>query len=203
MIDFLKSNYKSIKSISTKINTLFITFLMNRMCSNLLIGENFAALGFMDVRLQKSSIINIGHDVLFRNRTIDNFVGIYKRSSICVLREAILNIGENTGFSNVSIFCSKKIIIGKYCNFGGNVSIWDTDFHPLDYIKRRNNDESSIISKPIFIGDDVFIGANCIVLKGVNIGNRSIIGAGSVVTGTIPPDEVWAGNPAKFIKKLN
>ena len=130
-------------------------------------------------------------------------VGINKQTSIYVQDNAKMKIGDNSGFSGTSIFCACNISIGRYCNIGGNTFIWDTDFHPLDYIKRRNNDESSIISKPIFIGDDVFIGANCIVLKGVNIGNRSIIGAGSVVTGIIPPDEVWAGNPAKFIKKLD
>jgi acetyltransferase-like isoleucine patch superfamily enzyme len=59
------------------------------------------------------------------------------------------------------------------------------------------------VSEPIVIGDDVFIGANSIVLKGVNIGDRSIIGAGSVVSKNIPADEIWAGNPIKFIKRIN
>ena len=53
------------------------------------------------------------------------------------------------------------------------------------------------------IGNNVFIGANTIVLKGVTIGDRSIIGAGSVVTKNIPEDEIWGGNPAKFIRKID
>lgn len=53
------------------------------------------------------------------------------------------------------------------------------------------------------INDNVFIGARCIILKGVTIGSKSIIGAGSVVTKNIPEGEIWAGNPAKFIKKYN
>ena len=56
---------------------------------------------------------------------------------------------------------------------------------------------------PIIVGDDVFVGANSIILKGVIIGARVIIGAGSVVTKNIPSDEIWAGNPAKFIRKVN
>jgi len=53
------------------------------------------------------------------------------------------------------------------------------------------------------IEDNVFIGANCIILKGVKIGDRSIIGAGSVVTKNVPSDQIWAGNPAKFIREIN
>lgn len=56
--------------------------------------------------------------------------------------------------------------------------------------------------KPVVIGDDCFIGAGTMILKGVTIGARSVIGAGAVVTKSIPSDEVWAGNPAKLIKKL-
>ncbi len=52
------------------------------------------------------------------------------------------------------------------------------------------------------IEDNVFIGANCIILKGVKIGDRSIIGAGSVVTKNVPSDQIWAGNPAKFIREI-
>lgn len=52
------------------------------------------------------------------------------------------------------------------------------------------------------IEDNVFIGARCIILKGVTIGENSIVGAGSVVTKSIPANEIWAGNPAKFIRKI-
>jgi len=53
------------------------------------------------------------------------------------------------------------------------------------------------------IEDNVFIGANCIILKGVKIGDRSIIGTDSVVTKNVPSDQIWAGNPAKFIREIN
>ncbi|MNL65825.1 2,3,4,5-tetrahydropyridine-2,6-dicarboxylate N-acetyltransferase [compost metagenome] len=59
----------------------------------------------------------------------------------------------------------------------------------------------TIKKEPIIIEQDVFIGANSIILKGVTIGARSIIGAGSIVTKNVPADEIWGGNPAKFIRK--
>jgi serine acetyltransferase len=143
----------------------------------------------------------IGKNVHFNSTVLSNLAGLYKPCTIYVLRGAILHIGENTGFSGVSIYCTNSISIGMYCNIGVNVAIWDTDFHPLDYLERRVTIESAK-KAPIVIGDDVFVGANSIILKGVTIGNRSIIGAGSIVTRNIPADEVWAGNPAKFIRKV-
>jgi acetyltransferase-like isoleucine patch superfamily enzyme len=145
--------------------------------------------------------VKFGKNLIFTSLTKYNMVGINKSCSIFVAKNASLQIGDNTGFSGTSIYCTNSISIGKYCNFGGNTSIWDTDFHPLDYLARRNN-SNDITTKPIIIGDDVFVGANTIILKGVTIGDRVIIGAGSVVTKDIPADQIWAGNPAKFICNL-
>ena len=118
-----------------------------------------------------------------------------------VAKNAILHIGNNCGFSGISLFCSKNIIIGNNVLCGGNVSIWDTDFHQLNSIDRQNN-SGTIFSKKIVIGDDVFIGSNSIILKGSSIGNRSVLGAGSVLRGKVGEDELWLGNPATFIIKL-
>jgi acetyltransferase-like isoleucine patch superfamily enzyme len=62
-------------------------------------------------------------------------------------------------------------------------------------------DQVGIKSSPVKIGDDVFIGANALILKGVTIGDRAIVGAGSVVARDAPEDEVWAGNPACMVRK--
>ncbi len=154
------------------------------------------------ILIRNNGSLIVGKNIIFKNSTVYNMVGINKKSSIYVGDNATLKIGDYSGFSGVSIFCTTMIIFGKYCNIGGNTFIWDTDFHPIGYKARRNNDELQIQSKPIIIGDDVFIGANCIILKGIKIGDRSIVGAGSVVTHSIPSDEIWAGNPAKFVKKV-
>ncbi len=146
---------------------------------------------------------SLGKNITFRCRLTSNFVGLYKPTTIYIKPNAILEIEDNSGFSGVSIYCSSHIKIGKYVNCGGNVSIWDTDFHPLNHNDRRLHNLKQIASKPIIIEDDVFIGANSIILKGITIGARSIIGAGSVVTKNIPCDEIWAGNPAKFIRRAS
>jgi maltose O-acetyltransferase len=74
-----------------------------------------------------------------------------------------------------------------------------TATHPLDVEVRRSGLENG---KPITIGEDVWIGGAAIILPGVTIGNGSVIGSGSVVTKDVPPMCVYAGNPAKFIKKI-
>jgi acetyltransferase-like isoleucine patch superfamily enzyme len=83
---------------------------------------------------------------------------------------------------------------------GGGTKIYDTDFHWLEFEKRIS--EPGGKTAPVIIKDGAFIGAHCIILKGVSIGEKSIVGAGSVVTKSIPDGEIWAGNPAKFIKRV-
>jgi acetyltransferase-like isoleucine patch superfamily enzyme len=163
-------------------------------------GHNVAFNGVPFLRPLGNTVI--GDNCTFNSTANFNAVGMFKNCSIFVWKEATLTIGNNSGFSGVSIFAEVGITIGNYCNFGGNVCIWDTDFHSLDYMERRQVFEQNRISKPITIGDDVFVGANSIILKGVTIGNRAIIGAGSVVTKNVGDDEIWAGNPAKFIRPV-
>ena len=86
---------------------------------------------------------------------------------------------------------------------GGGVKIYDTDFHSLDFQKRvRFKTDDDRKSSPVTIKNYAFIGAGTIVLKGVTIGEKSIIGAGSVVTSNIPDGQIWAGNPARYIKNV-
>lgn len=147
--------------------------------------------------------LNLGEGVTLNCATNSNPVGLNKTCTLVIQDNAILEIGDHSGLSGVSINCSKKIVIGNYVNVGGNVSIWDTDFHPIDFMARRIHDKEKIVSLSICIEDDVFVGANSIILKGVSIGARSVIGAGSVVTRSIPSDQIWAGNPAIFVRHIS
>ena len=85
----------------------------------------------------------------------------------------------------------------------GGACVYDTDFHSLDpAVRNSENDLKERVEKPVLIKNNAFIGAHSIILKGVTIGENSIIGAGSVVTKSVPDNQIWAGNPAKFIRNI-
>lgn len=86
---------------------------------------------------------------------------------------------------------------------GGDCKIYDSDFHSINYRDRMQILDKHVNVKPVLIKEGAWIGAHSIILKGVTVGRRSIVGAGSVVTRDVPDDEIWAGSPARFIKKLN
>lgn len=127
-----------------------------------------------------------------------------KRSQIIVLPGAKLEIGDNVGMSQVSITCKEHIKIGSHVKIGAGTMIFDTNFHNTDWKVRRNPVEDNQTAKtaPVFIGDDCFIGTRSIICKGVTIGPRSIIAAGSVVVKDIPSDCIAGGNPCNVIKTI-
>jgi len=114
-------------------------------------------------------------------------------------------IEDNVDLNGTSIACrSKKILIKKNTLIGPNVVISDSDFHCVDPILRIPNQRKACFEydKDIIIGENVWIGMNSIILKGVMIGDNSIIGAGSVVTKDIEKNSIYAGNPARKIRKI-
>ena len=75
--------------------------------------------------------------------------------------------------------------------------------HSVNYSERMRHPDPGIGTKPVLIRQGAFIGAHSIILKGVTIGRHSVIGAGSVVTHDVPDNEIWAGNPAVFVRRIN
>lgn len=140
----------------------------------------------------------IGKNVTITSSRRGNPIGGECRTTIVVLSKAVLTIGNNCGLSNCTIYCACEIKIEDNVFIGGGVKIYDTDFHSIDPIARINLKDSNIKKAPIRLGLNSFIGAYSIILKGVTIGENAVIGAGSVVTRDIPPNEIWAGNPAIY-----
>jgi len=99
------------------------------------------------------------------------------------------------------IIAAESIEIGNRVMIGANSAIVDTDFHPLDPLERQR-DVLNGKHRPVVIENDVFIGMDSIILKGVTIGEGSVIGAGSVVTKDVPSGVIVAGNPVKILKAL-
>jgi len=167
-------------------------------------GEALKLFGIPILQMGRDSKFEIGSGVSLVSEPMFNLIGRSQKCSFHIGDDAHLCIGDNTGISFTSIVCQRSVKIGKNVIIGGNTAIYDTDFHSLDYINRRSRimDIQNSFCKEIIIGDDVFIGAGTTILKGVHIGERSIIAAGSVVTKSIPPDEVWGGNPVRYIRSL-
>ena len=153
--------------------------------------------------INKGGKIQFGSDCIINSHKFKNIIGGDTRSSIVIEKNAKILIGNNFRMSNSAICCANKITLGNNVMIGGGCKIWDSDFHPINTNQRILTPNSNYISKEIKIEDNVFIGGCSIILKGVTIGNNSVIGAGSVVTKSIPPNEIWAGNPATYIKKNN
>lgn len=131
-----------------------------------------------------------------------NIIGGDTRTVFRTVGTGKIDIGCNSGISNSTFVAASSITIGENVLIGGSCKFYDTDFHPIDVNDRLNDNKDEIKTAPIEIQDNVFIGAHCIVLKGVTIGQGSVIGAGSVVTKSVPERELWAGNPAHFIRKI-
>lgn len=146
----------------------------------------------------------IGSGFKCNSKTTSNSIGLIQPCVFNISTEGSkIVIGDNVGISGSTICAVKSVIIGDNVLIGSGCLITDTDAHPIDFKeRRRGNDEKKAID-PVIIGDDVFIGARSIILKGVTIGNRAIIGAGSVVARDVPADCIVAGNPAKVIKKMS
>ncbi|MCD7714051.1 MAG: acyltransferase [Prevotella sp.] len=145
--------------------------------------------------------LRLGNNILFSNYLNTAW---YTKCKLTVEKNAFLTIGNNTGMNGTLIHCTESITIGNNVMIGGASRIYDTNFHNTDYLKRRDPLTNTIAqTKPVVIEDDVFIGTNCIIGKGVTIGARSIIAAGSVVVKSIPADVIAGGNPCKVIKQIN
>lgn len=115
-----------------------------------------------------------------------------------------LSIGDNTFIGHMcSIRIGKQVNIGNNCLIAAGTTIADIDGHPLDAKRRRDGETSALEDiHPISIGDDVWIGADALIMKGVHIGDRAIVAARSVVTKDVPPDTIVAGIPAKVVKQI-
>ena len=152
---------------------------------------------------KKGAQMNIGENVTIKSSFLSNLVGLYSRTVIVTRTEnAKMIIGNNVGISGATIYARKGIEIGDNTLIGGNVKILDNDFHPLEIEARNKDIKEKILAKPIKIGKNCFIGCNSIILKGTELGDGCIVGAGAVVSGKFEANSVIAGNPAKFLKKL-
>jgi acetyltransferase-like isoleucine patch superfamily enzyme len=166
-------------------------------------GKGFRTTGNCSFKLRREGSIFLGERVSFLAGWRSNRAGLGNPVLLETLGEGIIRINDDSGGSAVVISSRCGVTIGKNVCLGANVRIYDHDFHPLEADKRRlsrNEQAGHLRCEPVSIGDDVFIGANAFILKGVTVGDRSIVAAGSVVfRGEYPADCIIAGNPASIV----
>ncbi len=146
------------------------------------------------------SRIQVGDGCLFRSAYRANRVGL-NHPCMLTTREpgAELIIGPGCGLSATAIAAAERVVLGRNVLCGANVAIMDTDWHSLDH---ASGVPGRSAHAPVFIEDDVWLGLNAIVLKGVTIGNGTVVAAGSIVTESLPPRVLAAGQPARVIREL-
>ena len=160
--------------------------------------KNVRIQGNVIIRTRFKGEIKLGKNVILNSAPKTNLVGLLGPTILDTCGGGKIEFGDYSGASSVVISSHSGVTIGKYVKIGGNVRIFDHDFHALDpMIRRSYEDLKNVRTKPVLIDDDVFIGTNVIILKGTHIGSRSIVAAGSVVLGLdIPADSMVKGNPA-------
>lgn len=147
------------------------------------------------LRRYPASRISIGKNCTFLSSPNANLIGINRPCMLSTMtREAQVQIGNGCGFSGTVIAAFKEIVLGNNVICGANALITDSDWHP--------EDPRAGAPAPVLIGSNVWLGVNATVLKGVRIGENSVIGAGSVVTSDIPADVVAGGIPCRAIRSL-
>jgi len=189
----------TIKYLTIRINTIISTLfniLIIKYFSKIEMGNGCSFNGRMHVWKFPKSKIKIGSKCTFiSNSWTRNLVGINRPCIINTMQaDSTIIIGKNCGFSGTVLSSALSISIGDNVKCGANTQIMDSDWHPED--PRSGN------PRAVIIGDNVWLGLNVLVMKGVTIGENSVIGANSVVTKSIPANVIAAGNPCKIIRYL-
>jgi acetyltransferase-like isoleucine patch superfamily enzyme len=191
-------------TISTPISTAKTKLILSALGCRY--GKNLEIDGKLIIRIHRRGAIRLGDNVRVKSRFMSNPVGMTSPTVFHCIGDGSIKFGDNSGCSAAVLSSQSGIDIGDNVNMGANVRVFDHDFHSIDFLARRDPtaDRASRRTMPIVIGNDVFIGTNAIILKGVTIGDRCVIGAGAVVAlKDIPPDSLVLGNPAKVVKSLS
>lgn len=192
----------AIQIVHIKFNNLIST-----LCTKILFSlggikyKKIHSTGIPFIHISRNALVIIGNNFTMGNSILNSATGIKGKCKIDVRNQAQLIIGNDVGMTLASISCFQKISIGNNVKIGFGTHIMDTDFHAISTAQRNSPyDQEHALKKPITIKDNAFIGAHCIILKGVTIGENAVIAAGSVVTHDVPDNTIAGGNPCKIIR---
>ena len=143
-----------------------------------------------------------------------NHVSVYAGCSFAVQKDGKCVVGDFTLLNGAIVMAEEVVEIGSHCLISWGVGIADSDFHPLEPAQRLIDSQAlapffkdrpprpKLKTAPVKIGNNVWIGMNAVILKGVTIGDNSVVAAGAVVTKSFPGNTIVAGNPAVTVKKF-
>lgn len=174
-------------------------------------GQNLVILGALPFfKLPKNGKVKLGNKVVLNSDFKNSNTALTYRCKFVTGYDGFIEIGDNTMINGSCIVSYSHVKIGENCQIASSTLISDTDFHPINSVARKAQVEGKNFSfdmvkkEKINIGENVWIGWNCTILKGVSIGDNSVVAAGSVVLrGVYPPNSLIAGNPAKVVKVLD
>jgi acetyltransferase-like isoleucine patch superfamily enzyme len=166
------------------------------------VGKNPAVWGRFNVMMFAGGTITIGDNLHMVSQPARCTSALFARARFTTFSRGCIRLGNRVGLNGTTITSKKGITIEDGTMIAQNVIIVDSDFHAQWPPEARLHSDTSDYDKEVVIGKNVWIGMNCLVLKGVQIGDNSIIGAGSVVVKSIPSGVMAAGNPARVIREL-
>jgi acetyltransferase-like isoleucine patch superfamily enzyme len=166
-------------------------------------GRGWRVFGSPVIQRHRGSTIRIGDGLEMRSSRGSNPLVPWQPCLLSTRRPgASISIGDACGLSGTAIIAETSVEIGNRVLIGSNTVIVDTDFHPLEPAARACGDATQV-SRPVRISDDVFVGTQVLILKGVTIGEGAVVGARSVVTRDVPSYTIVAGNPARQVGKVS
>ncbi|MBG6214255.1 carbonic anhydrase/acetyltransferase-like protein (isoleucine patch superfamily) [Cryobacterium sp. CAN_C3] len=197
---------RSIKKLMRSISMMPNQFIMRR--AGVRLGSNVLSYGRVRVDRAAGSTISLADNVILNADIRRNTLEARGPVILKTLRPgARLSVGKDSGITSATISAAWDVSIGNRVLIGAGVLITDSDHHvvkpPPGASRRHLGFPEPLEKHRVIIGNDVFIGARAIVLKGVSIGDRSVVGAGSVVTSDVPADVIAAGNPSRVLGSLS
>jgi acetyltransferase-like isoleucine patch superfamily enzyme len=183
------------RELIDRLKIAFRFFFPKKPCA--IIGEGV----IIDYRANIYNLSNNPEKIKIGEGTkIDGILMVWKhKGEIVIGTNSYIGLGSR-------VWSAKKIIIGNDVQIAHNVNIFDNNIHSIDpiirnkeFLQHYDNDDSVLKEQEVIIEDNAWLGANVIILKGVRIGRNSIVGAGSVITKSIPPNQIVAGNPIRII----
>jgi acetyltransferase-like isoleucine patch superfamily enzyme len=203
MINYLKLVYNYINTLKVQLYTLLVCLRYGLKFDKTwrFVGKPIIHRPYIIHKTRKTAI-QIGSHLQLNSKFDSNSIGLVQPVFFNARgKDSQIIIGNNVGISGSTLSAAKLIRIGNNVLIGSGCLIMDNDAHNISpKLRFEKLVEGSI--KPVIIEDNVFIGSRSIILKGVTIGEGSVIGAGSIVSKDVPKNVIVAGNPARIIKNI-